>query len=1119
MMAAPFWPGLVPGVPAQGAPLGSPYDPAVLWEIAADVLQRASMGPEALVPVAISPDAGAGAGQELDGAGGDVEPDPPLAHMAPAREGIAVPVAPDAAMARGVKRPERAVGYKSNTGRPRPPRPPSLSFSSGALPPSSGLDPALQAHAASLAARGVPSVHGFLLLRVPLDKALDSSLAGLGVRLLGPHDDAYKARLPVGALAAIAALPEVAWLGVSPPELKLSRELAAVRGPAGQAAGIGPATPLPLFINLFEDDEGGSFRRELEATGAALGAWDPELLSYRAVALGADIDRIAALDFVLFIELIGKTSPGHDQSTPLIDADIIRPGTPLGHTRFGAATVTMGVLDTGFEMGAGGHVDLNKFGCGLNVTDDGTSPFQDGLGHGTHVLGTIAGTGTANPRYPGVATGLGSIDRIRVAKIWGDDGQGTESWWLTSMDFMAELSACGSVRPEVVNISGGEHGTGQTGTDSLSRKLDEKVWTYGQAYVVCSGNEGPLGQSIRRPGVAKNALTVGQVYDWGYQQVGDLAESSSLGPTGDGRMKPNLVAPGAYVTSAKAGTTSEYFEQGGCSMATPHVSGLVATLMDHYPAFRGRPALLRAHLMATAIAHDDVTGKSNLYGLGRASGYLAHWDHPNSAGWSTYKFFGDVTVQGFQYGDITVPSGTRRLVVVMTWDEPAASAGASKAVTYDLDLYLDHNADCGDVGHCGEYQSRSLVDNVEYVVVENPPAGTYRVKVTPYNPAQFPLRYGMVARIIRGDTTPAMFATLTAPPDPLVGSTFNLSLQISTPAYVASGVRSELMETPPGLAFLGFATTRHDGVTMSSSDPEGEFTLGNLVPLLGRSATWTYRADTPGPKTFTVRTWSENGGEVTATTTVEVVTPLANLVETGVTPDPPAPIRAPGTGFSVTDTVQNLGATPAPSSKTRYYLSLDAARSSGDRLLAGSRSVPELAGGAVHSGTAAVTIPTKTPLGTYVLLACADDRDAVEEDDENDNCLASAATVTVTRPDLVTSAVSTPPATAAPGGKFPVTDTARNAGAVTSPSSKTRYYLSLDGAKSTGDRLLDGTRSVPGLAAGATHSGAVTVTVPKTTPLNTYFLLACADATTAVVETSETNNCAPSGSTVTVTMP
>ena len=283
------------------------------------------------------------------------------------------------------------------------------------------------------------------------------------------------------------------------------------------------------------------------------------------------------------------------------------------------------------------------------------------------------------------------------------------------------------------------------------------------------------------------------VYDWGYQQVGDYSNSSQ-GPTGDGRMKPNVVAPGAYVTSARAGTTNEYFEQGGCSMATPHVTGLAATLMDHYPDLRGRPALLRAHLMATAIAHDDVTGGSDLYGLGRVSGYTAHWDHTNSSGWQTSKFWGGVNSQGFQYNDITVPPNTKRLIVVLTWDEPAASAGASRAVTYDLDLWIDHEATCGWVGDCGEYQSVSFVDNVEYIIVENPPAGLYRLKAHPYNAPSFHLPYGMVARIIRGDPTPAMMASLTAPSNPKVGESFAMTLQLNTPAYVVSGAHVENMD-------------------------------------------------------------------------------------------------------------------------------------------------------------------------------------------------------------------------------------------------------------------------------------------------------------------------------------
>ena len=79
--------------------------------------------------------------------------------------------------------------------------------------------------------------------------------------------------------------------------------------------------------------------------------------------------------------------------------------------------------------------------------------------------------------------------------------------------------------------------------------------------------------------MAKNALTVGNVRDSGNLTVGDIWTTSSRGDTGDGRMKPNLVAPGQTIRSTLAGTTNQYANRTGTSMATPHVTGLAATLM------------------------------------------------------------------------------------------------------------------------------------------------------------------------------------------------------------------------------------------------------------------------------------------------------------------------------------------------------------------------------------------------------------------------------------------------------------------------------------------------------------------------------------------------------------
>jgi subtilase family serine protease len=144
----------------------------------------------------------------------------------------------------------------------------------------------------------------------------------------------------------------------------------------------------------------------------------------------------------------------------------------------------------------------------------------------------------------------------------------------------------------------------------------------------------------------------------------------------------------------------------------------------------------------------------------------------------------------------------------------------------------------------------------------------------------------------------------------------------------------------------------------------------------------------------------------------------------------------------------------------------------------------------------------------------------VAESTETNNCIASAAPVQVKAPDLpdlIETSVSDPPALVAFGGSFSVTDTVINQGAVSAGPSFTRYYLSTDTTKSSGDKLLTGTRSVPALGPGASSTGTLTVTVPTTTTLGTYYLLACADDPLMVAESNETNNCIASGIVVEIT--
>jgi hypothetical protein len=93
-----------------------------------------------------------------------------------------------------------------------------------------------------------------------------------------------------------------------------------------------------------------------------------------------------------------------------------------------------------------------------------------------------------------------------------------------------------------------------------------------------------------------------------------------------------------------------------------------------------------------------------------------------------------------------------------------------------------------------------------------------------------------------------------------------------------------------------------------------------------------------------------------------------------------------------------------------------------------------------------------------------------------------------------------------PGTSFSVTDTARNDGNAAAGASTTRYYLSL-AKKSASDRLLTGSRAVPGLAVGEDSTDTVTVSIPAATPAASYFLLACADDLKKVKESDEKDNC------------
>jgi hypothetical protein len=316
--------------------------------------------------------------------------------------------------------------------------------------------------------------------------------------------------------------------------------------------------------------------------------------------------------------------------------------------------------------------------------------------------------------------------------------------------------------------------------------------------------------------------------------------------------------------------------------------------------------------------------------------------------------------------------------------------------------------------------------------------------------------------------------------------------------------------TITGASFQSGATAGFGaGVTV------GSVTVNSATQITASISIATSAA--PGPRAVTV---TNPGGQNGALANGFTIGASVDLVESSLTNPPSTAVL--GGSFSVTDTTTNQGATGAGITTTRYYLSTTTSKNASAIALTGSRSVGTLGAGGTSTGTVAVTVPSNAVLGTYYLIACADDLNAVAETNEANNCLASTSQIQVSatgKPDLVTTSLGAPPASAKLNDAFTLTDTATNQGPGAAAASMTRFYLSTGTVRSVTDVILKGARSVPALAAGEGSAGTTSVSISASTPVGVYYVLACADDQFLVSEGNEGNNCRASTTTVTVTAP
>ncbi|KNE81735.1 MULTISPECIES: S8 family peptidase [Streptomyces] len=226
--------------------------------------------------------------------------------------------------------------------------------------------------------------------------------------------------------------------------------------------------------------------------------------------------------------------------------------------------ITAYVIDTGVRIS---HQDFGgRASYGYDAVDGDTSA-DDGVGHGTHVAATIAGT----------EHGVAKKAEIVAVRVLDDNGSGTEAGVIAGIDWVTK----NAVKPAVANLS-----LGGSASDALDAAVRGSIAS-GVTYVVAAGNSG-ADASTSSPARVAEAVTVGAV-----TKAGARSGFSNYGESVD------LFAPGSAITSATNAGDTATDTASGTSMAAPHVAGAAALLLGDRPA--AAPAEVSGTLVSSAV--------------------------------------------------------------------------------------------------------------------------------------------------------------------------------------------------------------------------------------------------------------------------------------------------------------------------------------------------------------------------------------------------------------------------------------------------------------------------------------------------------------------------------------
>ncbi|MBL9173819.1 MAG: S8 family serine peptidase [Verrucomicrobiales bacterium] len=592
-------------------------------------------------------------------------------------------------------------------------------------------------------------------------------------------DNAFVTRVTGVTLSSIRADPAVRWVGPYEARHKMDPRLnTAFQGRVGAKIPIRLLTRPDLAgedLALVFRHLQGARRRVTLGTGSTFEG-SLNLAQLRVLARSPGVlwiepaPRMKMVDAVATEVVMGEFNPSGERAQ-------------IQTLGFDGRGVIVSVADSGIDTGEIDfmHPDLEGRVEAL-LAYDNLPDAADEHSHGTHCAGIVLGNGATGERDDsGYLYGLGVAPGARLVgqRIFDGAGDFRPPATFTRMvqDAVRHGAYVGS--NSWGDDNGGQYDLSAWEFDALVRDADPD-FPGEQGYILefSAGNSGPGAQTIGTPAVAKNVLATGATQNnrFEFPLYGEgqevMADFSSRGPAADGRIKPDLVAPGTWIASLRSlyandnnawGPISDrYLYQGGTSQAGPHAAGGAAVAVQWYRDNHGgatpSPALVKAMLinsaddMSTAVI-PDTGGDPGEDPVDPGDGIVVGDTGPvpnNDEGWGRmnlvnlidserrYEFLdqGAGLASGQVFERRAVVGAGEPLKVTLVYTDVPGNPAAIPALVNDLDLeVIAPNGDLyrGNAFNEGESVAGTVlgdcINNVEAVHLSSPAAGEWILRV------------------------------------------------------------------------------------------------------------------------------------------------------------------------------------------------------------------------------------------------------------------------------------------------------------------------------------------------------------------------------------------------------